>query len=167
MQLSTSEETKLLSSGSELDGNSSTDFLADKVGLFRGLLVVSCAMFNSLLLNLTVLQLHFLGHGTGFLCQLYEHHEHSVSLKVNCDGVLHVIGEEDFCANIDVSVLRDSSFSNFFMKKDVCPLVHFFSNFPSAIMDDSLFSIYGLLNSGFSKVLLRYSKMEFSSGFFS
>ena len=70
MQLSTSEETKLLSSGSELDGNSSTDFLADKVGLFRGLLVVSCAMFNSLLLNLTVLQLHFLGHGTGFLCQL-------------------------------------------------------------------------------------------------
>ena len=51
MQLSTSEETKLLSARPELDGNSSTDLLADKVGLFRGLLVVSCAMFKSFLLN--------------------------------------------------------------------------------------------------------------------
>ena len=67
MQLSTTDETKLLLAESVLDGNFSTDFLADKVGSFRGLLVVSCAMFNSLL---NALQLHFPGAGTGSLSQL-------------------------------------------------------------------------------------------------
>ena len=33
----------------------------------------------------------------------------------NCDGVLHIIGESDFSATIDPSVLRGSSFSIFSM----------------------------------------------------
>ena len=51
MQLPTSDETKLLLAGSVLDGNFSLDFSADIVGSFRGLLVVFCAVFNSLLLD--------------------------------------------------------------------------------------------------------------------
>ena len=51
MQLSTLDEIKLLSGGSVLDGNFSADFSAVIVGSFFGLLVVFCAMFNSLLFD--------------------------------------------------------------------------------------------------------------------
>ena len=49
MQLSTSYEAKLLSAWSVLDGNFLAKFSAVIVESFRGLLGVSCAMFNSLL----------------------------------------------------------------------------------------------------------------------
>ena len=51
MQSSTSDETNVLPAGSVLDGNFSTDFSAVIVASFRGLLVVSYAMFNSLLFD--------------------------------------------------------------------------------------------------------------------
>ena len=48
MQLSTSDETKLLSAAFVLDGDFSTDFSAVIIWSFRGLLIISCVMFNLL-----------------------------------------------------------------------------------------------------------------------
>ena len=71
-QFSASDEINILSAGSVLDDYYSADFSADIVGSFAGLLVVSCAMFNSLLFDCSTIAF---SRSWNWFLEIYEHHD--------------------------------------------------------------------------------------------